>query len=46
LLLGNLRRYTAGTSKRFATRRCEEGLRRSLRIARALPPYTSPAARH
>jgi len=42
LLLGNLRRYdaklvpwdTAGTSKRFATRRGEEGLKRSLRIAR------------
>jgi len=45
-LLGNLRRYTAGTAMRFATRRGREGLRRSLRIARALPPYTSPAARH
>jgi len=31
---------------RFATRRSEEGSKRSLRIARALPPYTSPAARH
>jgi len=41
LLLGNLRRYTADTSKRFATRRSEEGLKRSLRIARALPRYTS-----
>jgi len=43
LLLGNLRRYdaklvpwdTAGTSKRFATRRDGEGLKRSLCIARA-----------
>src|SRR5262249_26325347 len=34
LLLGNLRRYIAGTSKRFATRRGGEGLKqRSLRIA-------------
>jgi len=42
-LLGNLRRYTAGTSKRFATRRGEEGLKRSLRIAKALPRYTAHA---
>jgi len=41
LLLGNLRRYTAGTSMRFATRRCGEGLKRSLRIARVLARYTS-----
>ncbi len=43
MLLGNLRRYTAGTSRRFATRRSEEGLKRSLRIAKALPRYTSYA---
>jgi len=48
-LLGNLHHYdaklvpwdTAGTSKRFAMRRGEEGLKRSLRIARASPRYTS-----
>jgi len=50
-LFGNLRRYdaklvpwdTADASMRHATRRCGEGLKRSLRIARALARYTSHA---
>ena len=42
-MLGNLRRYTVSTSQRFATRRGGEDLKHSLRIAKALPLYTSYA---